>query len=117
MPGLNQRRGFDIDAHEREAGTEMTSRTKLMAKIWAGVILVFALGGVTGAALNGLLSARPAENTSAPIRMQNTEEYFQTLRHEVSLTTDQEKRMHAILDEMTDKYKGVCAEARPRYYA
>ena len=94
----------------------MTSQSKLMAKIWGGVILVFALGAVTGAALNGLFSARSPETATAPVRI-DSQAYFETLRRDVSLTTDQEAKMHAILDEMTDKYKGVCAEARPRYYA
>ena len=93
----------------------MTSQGKLMAKIWGGVILVFALGAVTGAALNGLFSARSPE-TAAPVRI-DSQAYFETLRRDVSLTADQEAKMHAILNEMTEKYKGVCAEARPRYYA
>jgi hypothetical protein len=95
----------------------MNAQQKLMAKIWGGVILVFALGAVTGAALNGLLSARQAATSTTPISMYKTEVYFQTLRQEIDLSAEQERQMHAILDEMTDKYKGVCAEARPRYYA
>lgn len=94
----------------------MSSPNRIMAKIWGGVLLVFALGAVTGAALNGLLTSRATNNPKA-VSMQNTEAYFKTLREEIKLTPEQEKQMHAILDDMSNRYKGVCAEARPRYSA
>lgn len=95
----------------------MNERKQTLLKIWGGVLLVFALGGVTGAALNGMFAARSASKSPQTFTMHDSKTYFETLRREVSLTSEQEKKMQAILDEMTDKYKGVCAEARPRYYA
>lgn len=86
-------------------------------KIWGAIFLVFVLGCITGGALSGLYMSRSSENNPKPVSMRDTNEYFETLKHEVNLTPEQETKMSAILDEMRNQYKSVCAEVRPRYFA
>ncbi len=94
----------------------MEKESKALFKVWLGVVIIFALGIVTGAALNNLYLSRSA---SAPqmASMRDTAEYFETLNREVNLTPAQQTKMRAILDEMRDQYKNVCAEVRPRYFS
>ena len=85
-------------------------------KVWAVLLVVFALGGVTGAAIGGLFASRAAiDETGHSIR--DTSSYFDTLKHEIDLTPEQAEQMQTILAEMRDEYKSVCAEVRPRYHA
>jgi hypothetical protein len=85
------------------------------AKIWLLVALVFALGGVTGASIDGILRIRASSAQSAPVSIRDTDAYFDTLRREVKLSGDQEIAIRAILDRTRDDYKSVCADVRPRY--
>jgi Spy/CpxP family protein refolding chaperone len=95
----------------------MNEQMRASIKIWGAVFLVFVLGCITGGALSGLYMSRSSENDQKPVSMRDTSEYFETLKHEVNLTPDQETKMSAILDEMRNQYKSVCAEVRPRYFA
>jgi hypothetical protein len=93
----------------------MNPQQKMLVKIWSAVIVVFILGCVTGAALSGLyLSA--AEKEQQAVSMRETTQYFETLKREVNLTSEQVDQMSAILDQMRNNYKSVCAEVKPRYY-
>ena len=93
----------------------MNPQRKMLLKIWSGVAVVFLLGCITGAAVNGLYLSGAGKDTKT-ISPRDTNEYFETLKREVKLTPQQEERMSAILDEMRNDYKSVCAEVRPRYY-
>jgi Spy/CpxP family protein refolding chaperone len=95
----------------------MNEQMRASIKIWGAVFLVFVLGCITGGALSGLYMSRSSENDQKPVSMRDTSEYFETLKHEVNLTPEQETKMSAILDEMRNQYKSVCAEVRPRYFA
>jgi hypothetical protein len=92
----------------------MNSSGKTWVKVWGMLLVVFVLGGVTGAAIDGLYRSRAAEVFIAP-SMRNTEAYFEILKRELNLTPDQEAAISAILDETSNDYKKVCAEVRPRY--
>jgi hypothetical protein len=87
----------------------------MLIKIWSAVLVVFALGCITGAAVSGLYLA-PASNGNHVVSMRDTNEYFDTLKREVQLTPEQMEKMSGILDQMRGEYKTVCAEVRPRYY-
>jgi hypothetical protein len=85
-------------------------------KVWGVLLVVFALGGVTGAAIGGLFGSRASvDETGHSIR--DTTSYFETLKREIDLTPEQADQMNAILTDMRDEYKSVCAEVRPRYHA
>jgi hypothetical protein len=92
----------------------MDSQNKMLLKIWGAVIVVFILGCVTGAAISGLYMA-PADSPQA-LSIRETNQYFETLKSEVNLSAEQVEKMSAILDQMRNNYKSVCAEVKPRYY-
>jgi hypothetical protein len=76
--------------------------------------VVFLLGSLTGAGLDGIYRARAAAARPALSLKENTE-YFDTLKRELALNPEQVAAARAILDETRDEYKTVCAEVRPRY--
>jgi len=85
-------------------------------KAWAAFLIVFALGGVTGASLNGIYRSRTGPvAAAAPVSIRDTDAYFETLTRELTLNAEQSASMRAILDRTRDDYKAVCADVRPRY--
>jgi hypothetical protein len=94
----------------------MNSQGKAWLKVLAVLLVVFALGGVTGAAIGGFFASR-ANVDEATHSIRDTSSYFDTLKREIDLTPQQAEQMQAILGEMRDEYKSVCAEVRPRYHA
>ena len=87
-------------------------------KTWIAFLIVFGLGGVTGASLDGIYRLRstvPASTSPVTISMRNTEAYFETLKRELTLSEEQSQAMQAVLSRTRDDYKAVCADVRPRY--
>jgi hypothetical protein len=87
-------------------------------KAWAAFLIVFALGGVTGASIDGIYRLRvdtPASSPTVTISMRDTDAYFEMLMRELTLNQDQSSAMRAILDRTRDDYQTVCADVRPRY--
>jgi hypothetical protein len=85
-------------------------------------LIVFALGGVTGASVIGIYGARTersAEVKASPavttVSIRDTDAYFETLKRELTLSDDQSAAMRVVLDRTRDDYKAVCADVRPRY--
>jgi hypothetical protein len=94
----------------------MSMQSKPWLKSLAVLLVVFALGGVTGAALDGLYRLRASAQppVTAP-SMRDTDAYFDTLKRELTLSDEQASSMRAILDRTREDYKAVCADVRPRY--
>jgi len=90
-------------------------------KTWIAFLIVFGLGGVTGASLDGIyrlrsMTANPgALNPATVVSMRDTDAYFETLKRELTLSEDQSQAMRKVLDRTRDDYKAVCADVRPRY--
>ena len=87
-------------------------------KAWIAFLVVFALGGVTGASLDGVYRLRSAASANIPaatVSIRDTDAYFETLKRELTLSEDQASAMRAVLDRTRDDYKAVCADVRPRY--
>src|SRR5215510_1106830 len=87
-------------------------------KAWAAFLIVFALGGVTGASVIGVYSLRTQPNASyekMAVSIRDTDAYFETLKRELTLSDDQAAAMRVVLDRTRDDYKAVCADVRPRY--
>ena len=96
----------------------MNLQRRAQAKIWVAFLIVFALGGVTGASLDGIYRSRTntaPNNQVAAVSMRDTDAYFETLKRELTLTDEQAASMRAILDRTRDDYKAVCSDVRPRY--
>ena len=90
----------------------MTGRTRL--KIWLVLALVFALGCVTGAALDVLYHAR-TNARSADAHAHDRQAHFDAMRRELNLTDEQATAIRAILDETREEYRTLRAELRPRF--
>lgn len=90
----------------------MTSQSKTWMKGWIIILIVFALGGVTGAAINNMYRLWPASPLTADTR---NADYFDLLNSELNLSNEQAITIHSIIDEMRNQYKSVCADVRPRY--
>ena len=91
---------------------------KSRGKVWAAFLIVFALGGVTGASLDGIYRLRAnatATNAAVPVSLRDTDAYFETLKRELTLSEEQAAAMRAVLDQTREDYKAVCADVRPRY--
>lgn len=87
-------------------------------KAWAAFLLVFALGGVTGASVIGIYRLQTDSNASnaiTTVSIRDTDAYFETLKRELTLSDDQASAMRVVLDRTRDDYKAVCADVRPRY--
>jgi hypothetical protein len=93
------------------------NQRKSQLKAWGAFLLVFALGGVTGASLDGMYRLRGTASTpTAPVvSLRDTDTYFETLKRELTLSADQETAIRGVLDHTRDDYKAVCADVRPRY--
>jgi hypothetical protein len=92
-------------------------QTNAQLKAWGAFLLVFALGGVTGASLDGMYRLRGAKDapTAPVVSLRDTDTYFETLKRELTLSPDQETAIRTVLDHTRDDYKAVCADVRPRY--
>ena len=96
----------------------MNSQRTAQVKIWGAFLIVVALGGVTGASLDGIYRSRSNTtqiNQVAAASIRDTDAYFETLKRELTLSDEQASSMRAILDRTRDDYKSVCADVRPRY--
>lgn len=90
-------------------------QTNPQLKAWGAFLLVFALGGVTGASLAGMYRLRASAPTAPVVSLRDTDTYFETLKRELTLSADQETAIRTVLDHTRDDYKAVCADVRPRY--
>lgn len=88
----------------------------LSSKIWSWsiLIIIFALGAVTGAALDGLYRSQASNKTSYVID-RSSSDYFDSLKRELALNPEQSVAMNTIIEQMRAEYKLVCADVRPRY--
>ena len=77
------------------------------------LLVVFALGGITGAALDGLYRSRASAELKLPKR--DAGDYFDSLKRELNLNAEQASAIKTILDEMRGEYGAICADVRPRY--
>jgi hypothetical protein len=87
-------------------------------KAWAAFLIVFALGGVTGASLDAIYRLRASATASNPIvtvSIRDTDAYFETLKRELTLNDEQALAIRTVLDRTRDDYRAVCADVRPRY--
>jgi len=83
-------------------------------KIWLVLVVVFVLGGVTGAALTGLYRSR-ASGDRPEARERAMNERFEKMRSELSLTDQQTTAVRTILDETRNEYRALRTELRPRF--
>lgn len=95
----------------------MNPQKKMWLKTWLVLAVVFFLGCVTGASLDGIYRLRAGADRQAVMApsIRDTDAYFDTLKRELDLNSEQEASMRTVLDRTRDEYKAVCADVRPRY--
>ena len=90
------------------------SRGGARAKVIAALLAVFALGCVTGAALDSAYRLRAAGlGRQQPQR----DDFFESLQRNLNLDARQSSEVRAVIDETRDGYRQLRDEARPRYDA
>jgi hypothetical protein len=90
----------------------ITGRVKL--KIWLVLVVVFVLGGVTGAALTGLYRSR-ASGERNESREHAVSERLEKMRQDLKLDDQQTATVRTILDETRNEYRALRTELRPRF--
>lgn len=99
----------------------MTPRGTTRLKIWLVLVGVFALGGVTGAALDSVyrLRARGVERVYEGHggRRDKEKRIFEEMKRDLSLTDEQAGQIRAILDETRNQYRAARAAAGERIRA
>lgn len=92
----------------------MTGSTRI--KIWIVFVVVFALGCVTGVALDGVYRSRAASmGRSEDDRKRADEAHFNKMRQDLNLTDEQASKIHVVLDETRGEYRQLRTELRPRF--
>jgi Spy/CpxP family protein refolding chaperone len=92
----------------------MTGSTRI--KIWIVFVVVFALGCVTGVALDGVYRSRAASTgRTEEDRKRADEAHFNKMRQDLNLTDEQATKIHVVLDETRNEYRQLRTELRPRF--
>ena len=94
----------------------MTTRGRTRLKIWLVVVGVFALGCLSGVALDGAYRLRAAAIPREGGRHEK-KDIFERMRSDLNLTDEQARQVKAVLDETRGEYRTLSAECRPRYDA
>lgn len=92
----------------------MIDKAKSRLKTWVVLVVVFVLGGITGAGIAGVYRS----NTSASLRGSHTRDrqaMFEKMRNDLSLTAEQSKEMRKVLDETGNEFRALRNELRPKY--
>ena len=87
----------------------MTIQGRTRLKVWLVLLVVFALGSVTGAALTSLYRSHASGDRPG------AKDRFEKMRRDLNLTEDQTKSVSAILDETRNEYRSLRVELRPRF--
>lgn len=93
----------------------MTLHGKTRLKIWLVLGGVFAIGCVTGAALDGVYRTRAGGNRME--RGRKHEKMFEETRRELNLNDEQAAKAKTILDETREEFRALHEEMRPRFDA
>ena len=94
----------------------MTTRGRTRLKIWLVVVGVFALGCLSGVAIDGAYRLRAAAIPREGGRHEK-KDIFERMRSDLNLTDEQARQVKAVLDETRGEYRTLSAECRPRYDA
>ena len=94
----------------------MTTRGRTRLKIWLVVVGVFALGCLSGVAIDGAYRLRAAAIPREAGRHEK-KDIFERMRSDLNLTDEQARQVKAVLDETRGEYRTLSAECRPRYDA
>ena len=94
----------------------MTPQGKARFKIWLALLGVFALGAMTGGALDRVHCLRSHHGERGGTRG-GGDGFFQALQSELALTDEQSYVVRGIIDKTHTEYRALRDEVRPRYDA
>jgi Spy/CpxP family protein refolding chaperone len=94
----------------------MTLHGKTRLKIWLVLAGVFAIGIVTGAALDGVYRTRAGGGRGRGGERKH-EKMFEETRRELNLNDEQAAKAKVILDETRNEFRALHEEMRPRFDA
>lgn len=92
----------------------MIDKTKSGLKTWLVLVVVFALGCITGVGIGGVYRSR----SNAFVRDSRTRDrdaMFEKMRSDLNLTEEQSKEMRQVLDQTANDFRGLRSELRPKY--
>jgi Spy/CpxP family protein refolding chaperone len=92
----------------------MNEKSGTSLKTWLVLLVVFVLGGATGAGLSGVYRSRVNASLRDP-RGHDRQEMFEKIRNDLNLSADQSKEMQKALDETASEFRALRGELRPRY--
>ena len=96
----------------------MTVRGVTRFKIWLVIVVVFALGCVTGASLDSAYRLHAfGGNHDGRGERRGREDVFEGMKRDLSLSEAQATEIRAILDQTRNDYRALRTEVRPRYDA
>jgi Spy/CpxP family protein refolding chaperone len=85
-------------------------------KIWIIFAAVFALGTVTGAALDGVYRSRASDRRRGDEEhRRDAGAHFDKMRRDLNLTDEQANKIRGVLEETRNEYRSLRAELRPRF--
>ena len=90
----------------------MNLRGKTRLKLLLAVLAVFALGCVTGAALDSAYRLQARSDHG-----HGKDDFFESMRSNLNLTNEQATQIRTIVDETRAEYRQLRTEVRPRYDA
>ncbi len=94
----------------------MTPQGKARFKIWLALLGVFALGAMTGGALDRVHCLRSHHGERGGPGGKG-DGFFQALQSELALTDEQSNVVRGIIDKTRTEYRMLRDEVRPRYDA
>ena len=98
--------------------TTSSARGTNRLKILLVLLVVFILGGVTGASLDSLYRLRGRnDGRQDGGRRGGRNDMFDRMRRDLNLSEQQATEIRAILDQTRNDYRALRAEVRPRYDA
>lgn len=92
----------------------MNEKSGTSLKTWLVLLVVFVLGGVTGAGLSGVYRSK-ANASFRESRERDHKAMFEKIRNDLNLNAEQSKGMQKVLDDTAGEFRALRSELRPRY--
>ena len=92
----------------------MNEKSGTSLKTWLALLVVFVLGGVTGAGLSGVYRSK-ANASFRESREKEHKAMFEKIRNDLNLNAEQSKEMQKVLDDTAGEFRTLRSELRPRY--
>lgn len=93
----------------------MKDRAKTSLKSWAVLLAVFVLGCLTGIGIDGIYRTKTNASFREARSRGDRDAMFERMRSDLSLTEEQAKEMHGILEDTANEYRSLRTELRPKY--